>query len=76
MSERKVLNKYFPPDFDPAKIPRLKLAKDRQYVVRLMAPCNMKCTTCSEYIYKVCQVPTGHLVKNFVLHYVILPRAI
>jgi len=52
MSERKVLNKYFPPDFDPAKIPRLKLAKDRQYVVRLMAPCNMKCTTCSEYIYK------------------------
>lgn len=53
MSERKVLNKYFPPDFDPSKIPRLKLAKDRQYVVRLMAPCNMKCTTCSEYIYKV-----------------------
>ncbi|NXP43169.1 YJU2 factor, partial [Leiothrix lutea] len=33
--------KYYPPDFDPAKIPKLKLPKDRQYVVRLMAPFNM-----------------------------------
>ncbi|KAG8180029.1 hypothetical protein JTE90_026631 [Oedothorax gibbosus] len=52
MSERKVLNKYYPPDFDPSKIPRLRLSRDRQYTVRLMAPCNMKCTTCGEYIYK------------------------
>ncbi|NXR88747.1 YJU2 factor, partial [Hypocryptadius cinnamomeus] len=52
MSERKVLNKYYPPDFDPAKIPKLKLPKDRQYVVRLMAPFNMRCRTCGEYIYK------------------------
>ncbi|XP_064481579.1 splicing factor YJU2-like [Ornithodoros turicata] len=52
MSERKVLNKYYPPDFDPRKIPRLRLPKDRQYTVRLMAPCNMRCTTCGEYIYK------------------------
>lgn len=34
--------KYYPPDFDPAKIPKLKLPKDRQYVVRLMAPFNMR----------------------------------
>ncbi|KAM9356453.1 splicing factor YJU2 [Pholidichthys leucotaenia] len=52
MSERKVLNKYYPPDFDPSKIPKLKLSKDRQYVVRLMAPFNMRCKTCGEYIYK------------------------
>lgn len=36
------LQKYYPPDFDPAKIPKLKLPKDRQYVVRLMAPFNMR----------------------------------
>ncbi|KAG0348522.1 hypothetical protein BG004_004938 [Podila humilis] len=52
MSERKVLNKYFPPDFDPALIPRRKLAKDAQQKVRLMTPFSMRCNTCGEYIYK------------------------
>ncbi|KAK0539821.1 Pre-mRNA-splicing factor cwf16 [Tilletia horrida] len=52
MSERKVLNKYFPPDFDPSKIARRKMAADRQQVVRLMAPYSMRCNTCGEYIYK------------------------
>ncbi|KAJ0179248.1 hypothetical protein K1T71_004960 [Dendrolimus kikuchii] len=35
-----------------SKIPRMKLAKNRQYTVRLMAPFNMRCATCGEYIYK------------------------
>nr|XP_032603775.2 splicing factor YJU2-like [Taeniopygia guttata] len=52
MAERKVLNKYHPPAFDPAKIPKLKLPKDRQYVVRLMAPFNMRCRRCGENICK------------------------
>ncbi|XP_041452983.1 splicing factor YJU2-like [Lytechinus variegatus] len=52
MSERKVLNKYYPPEFDPSKIPKLKLAKERQYTVRIMAPFNMQCKVCNEYIYK------------------------
>ncbi|KAI0237004.1 Pre-mRNA-splicing factor cwf16 [Massospora cicadina] len=52
MSERKVLNKYFPPDFDPALIPRRKMPKDQQHKVRLMTPFSMRCETCGEYIYK------------------------
>ncbi|KAJ3037892.1 hypothetical protein HDV00_001236 [Rhizophlyctis rosea] len=51
-SERKVLNKYFPPDFDPSKIPRRKMPKDQQHTVRLMTPFSMRCNTCGEYIYK------------------------
>jgi len=54
MSERKVLNKYYPPDFDPSKIPKCKIpgGRNKTFVIRLMAPCNMRCTTCGEYIYK------------------------
>lgn len=49
MSERKVLNKYYPPDFDPSKIPRLK-KKSKQNDVRIMAPFNMRCSKCGEYL--------------------------
>ncbi|KAL5355670.1 CWC16 protein [Aspergillus floccosus] len=55
MSERKVLTKYYPPDFDPSAITRQKKPKDaapRLQTVRLMAPYSMKCTHCGEYIYK------------------------
>ena len=53
MSERKVLNKYYPPDFDPSKIPKVKGNRNATFIIRVMAPCNMRCTTCGEYIYKV-----------------------
>ncbi|XP_015793501.1 coiled-coil domain-containing protein 94 [Tetranychus urticae] len=52
MSERKVLNKYYPPDFDPSKVPRLRHPKTRQYTVRIMVPFNMQCNTCGDYIAK------------------------
>ena len=56
MSERKVLTKYYPPDFDPSKIVRTKKAPGppgpKTQTVRLMAPFSMKCTSCGEYIYK------------------------
>ncbi|OON18549.1 hypothetical protein X801_05594 [Opisthorchis viverrini] len=53
MTERKVLNKYFPPDYDPSKIPRMRRGdKRRQFNIRTMAPFNMRCLTCNGYIYK------------------------
>ena len=53
MSERKVLNKYIPPNFDPNKIPKgLGGPKPKQHTVRLMAPFSMRCNTCGEFIYK------------------------
>jgi DNA-directed RNA polymerase subunit RPC12/RpoP len=53
MSERKVLNKYIPPNFDPEKIPKgLGGPKPKQHTVRLMAPFSMRCNTCGEFIYK------------------------
>ena len=55
MSERKVLTKYYPPDFDPSKITRTKKISEpgpKTQTVRLMAPFSMKCTSCGEYIYK------------------------
>ena len=53
MGERKVINKYFPPDFDPAKIPRTK-KKDLNpnFVVRMMLPMSVRCMTCGEYMYR------------------------
>lgn len=50
MGERKVLNKYFPPDFDPAKLPRNKRPKGQQIKVRVMLPFTAQCNTCGNWI--------------------------
>lgn len=50
MSERKGINKYYPPDWDPAKIPKKKKPANQIIKVRLMAPFSMRCTKCNEYI--------------------------
>ena len=55
MSERKVLAKYYPPDFDPRQLQRVRGPKQvgpKVQTVRLMSPFSMKCTSCGEYIYK------------------------
>ncbi|CEJ94500.1 Putative Cell cycle control protein cwf16 [[Torrubiella] hemipterigena] len=55
MSERKVLQKYYPPEFDPREIERRRGPKQtgpRLQTVRLMAPFSMKCLTCGEFIYR------------------------
>ena len=54
-----MLNKYFPPDFDPDLIPRRKGPRNSQQVVRLMAPFSMyvclsvyECKPCTyAYVY-------------------------
>jgi len=63
MTERKVLNKYFPPDFDPEKlITRKRFLKTqgdtrrcrsdgKQMNVRMMMPFTMCCRTCGEFVY-------------------------
>uniref|UniRef100_A0AC34RKT4 Splicing factor YJU2 n=1 Tax=Panagrolaimus sp. JU765 TaxID=591449 RepID=A0AC34RKT4_9BILA len=51
-TERKVFQKYYPPDFDASKLPRAKGKRNRQFVQRVMVPYNMQCNTCHEYIYK------------------------
>lgn len=60
MSERKAINKYYPPDYDPAKAEkaaralskRLKSSGQAESSVRLMTPFSMRCLKCDEYIPK------------------------
>jgi hypothetical protein len=47
-----VLNKYYPPDFDPELLPRNKKPKDRQIEVRIMIPFTLCCSTCKEFSYR------------------------
>jgi hypothetical protein len=50
MGERKSINKYFPPNFDPKTFEPQK-GKGKK-TVRLMAPFTMRCVTCGEFTYK------------------------
>ncbi|AET38155.1 mRNA splicing protein YJU2 Ecym_2424 [Eremothecium cymbalariae DBVPG len=60
MSERKVINKYYPPDYDPQKAEKqvrqlskkLKTMRQDSVTIRLMTPFSIRCLKCSEYIPK------------------------
>ncbi|CUM63645.1 uncharacterized protein PRCAT00001227001 [Priceomyces carsonii] len=50
MSERKGINKYYPPDWDPTKVPKKLKPKSLTIKVRLETPYSMRCLKCDEYI--------------------------
>ncbi|EGW31187.1 uncharacterized protein SPAPADRAFT_153961 [Spathaspora passalidarum NRRL Y-27907] len=51
MSERKAINKYYPPDWDPSKVVKKKKQNGNQTIkIRMMAPYSMRCLKCNEYI--------------------------
>lgn len=52
MGERKVLNKYIPPDFDPARLPRMRRPEQGKMDVTMMLPMSIQCKTCGNFMYK------------------------
>lgn len=47
-----VLNKYFPPDFDPTALPKRKRGAANDMKVRMMLPMSVRCKTCGNFMYK------------------------
>lgn len=42
--------KYYPPDFDPSKLPRAKKKRPNDDAVRFMLPMSVRCETCGEFM--------------------------
>jgi hypothetical protein len=57
MADQKVMNRYYPPDFDPSKLLPVKAIRPkrtagaRQMSIRMMMPFTMRCSSCGEYMY-------------------------
>ena len=48
MGERKVLNKYYDPNFNPKFLPKRQF-KNTQCIVTMMMPFSMRCDVCGSY---------------------------
>ncbi len=59
MADRKVINRYYPPDFDPSKLLPVKAIRPRAgtagqpkaMAIRMMLPFTMRCDHCGEFLY-------------------------
>ncbi|AIB09961.1 mRNA splicing factor (nucleomorph) [Lotharella oceanica] len=52
MPERKVVNKYYPHDFNPSLVYKRKKASKKAIKVRTMIPFTVCCLTCGSFLYK------------------------
>jgi Saf4/Yju2 protein len=50
MGERKGLSKYYPPDFDPSKLSRVKAPKNKEVSSNFMLPMSIRCETCGDFM--------------------------
>lgn len=57
MADNKLMNRYYPPDFDPSKLLPVKAIRPRSTAgpksmsIRMMLPFTMRCDHCGEYLY-------------------------
>lgn len=42
--------KYYPPDFDPSRLPRIKKKRQNEDAVRFMLPMSVRCESCGEFM--------------------------
>ncbi|GBG34459.1 Coiled-coil domain-containing protein 130-like [Hondaea fermentalgiana] len=57
MGDRKEINKYFSPDFDPRKkVPGVKIDRDAAQPIRLMLPFGLRCISCDNTMAKQLKV--------------------
>ena len=62
------MNEYYPPDFDPTKLPRLRSipgqGRDKILEIRTMLPWNIRCNTCGHYMHRGTKVNNIYTYKK------------